>query len=130
MVSLIYCSIPSRLVLADATILSRINEYVVEKGELPLNPFVVFPSDIYDHPKINVQKEQALDYYFRFVDACERLWLFGISDGTLRESSRAKKDGKAIGLHLDFDPEWMKYYPQLKGRYGDHLDDLIKVKYG
>ena len=54
MVSLIYCSIPSRLVLADATILSKINEHVVEKGELPFNPFVVFPPNIYHNPNLNI----------------------------------------------------------------------------
>ena len=130
MVSLIYCSIPSRLVLADATILSKINNYVIDRGELPLNPYMIFPPNIHNHPKINLEKELALNYYSRFVDSCERLWLFGISDGTLRESSRVKKQGKAIGLHLEFDLEWKKYYSQLKGHYSDHLDDLIKVKYG
>ncbi len=66
-----------------------------------------------------------MEYAFRLVGISERLWLFGISDGTLLEVLEAQHLEKPVELHLQFDPEWLKFYQQLGQKYGNPLDELI-----
>src|SRR3989344_1638432 len=56
-------------------------------------------------------------------------WLFGISEGTLEELSRAQSSDKIFRFpFLHFDPEWNEFYQNLASKYGDPLANLFPIQ--
>jgi hypothetical protein len=119
---LIFCSTPSRLGAKQEEIL----DFVTAQGLAPLHPFQAFEFKRYEGGPIG--REKTLEFCYRLIDACDEMWMFGISDGTLAELSHALKTRpQIIHLHLEFDPEWRTYYEQLKPKYGDLLSEIPAI---
>jgi len=103
---LIYAACPSRL--ADSE--SRIMNFVAEHGNACLHPFNAFPYDYFEGGKIG--REKTLEWCCRLIDACDELWLFGISAGTLFEVDYLirRRGPSRIRVYVnEFDSEWDSY---------------------
>lgn len=112
----IFCSTPSRMKHKTKAIM----DFVMAQGHAPFHPFMAFESERFDMGPIG--RENTLEYCCRIIDACDEMWVFGISEGTLIEMQHVSKTRpEAIHLHLEFDPGWQKSYEELKPRYGDLL---------
>ncbi len=120
MSELIYCATPSRLV--DR--IEEIMDYVTERGLAPFHPFQAFPYKRFEGNP-NIGREKAMEFCFRAIEISNKVWIFGISHGTLQESNIAISREKPVELHLQFDPEWRKYYEELGKQYGNPLDYLV-----
>src|SRR3989338_904456 len=108
MLGLIYCATPSRIV----TKIEEIMDYVTEQGLAPFHPFQAFPYKRFEGNP-NIGRQKAMEFCFRAVEISDRVWIFGISHGTLQESKTALAKKKPLELHLQFDPQWRKFYEEL-----------------
>ena len=71
----------------------HISKFVLEKGNVPLNPFMLFEYFLLD----SVDRDLIRDANNTLVLRCDELWVFGpVSDGVLAEIKLAKQNGKAI----------------------------------
>ena len=58
--------------------------FVLSQNYLPVNPFVIFPSDILDSFKLKKFERLALD--MKIMAKCDKLWIFGdITYGVSKE---------------------------------------------
>jgi len=70
-----------------------ISKYVIEKGEVPLNPFMIFEYFMLD----TVDRDDVRNGNNTLVSRCDELWVFGtISNGVLDEINLAQKMKKQI----------------------------------
>ncbi len=120
---LIYCATPSRL--ADKT--SAIMDYVTAQGFGPFHPFQAF--DIARFENGPVGRELTLAFCCRAIEICDEFWLFGISEGTLRELEFANshtRNGMRKPIHflLDFDPDWYLEWEGLRKHF-ENLEALV-----
>jgi hypothetical protein len=71
----------------------HISVFVMEKGCVPLNPFMIFNYFLLDKiPRQIVYQANA-----SLISACDEIWCFGpIADGVLDEIRIAKKVGKKV----------------------------------
>ncbi len=114
---LAYCATPSRL----AHLTDEIIDYVLYRVErLPLHPFPILPRRLYEDGPIG--RERTMKVCLRLVDHCDALLLFGVSEGTMREVTRAIYRGKPIALIDGFDPERETFYEKLKAKFNNPLD--------
>lgn len=98
---LVYCATPSRLShQAEA-----ICEFVDRIGYAPLQPLIALPRKHFEG-NINVGREKTLEHCERLIEICEEFWLFGISEGTVREFLKANDLNKPIRLIKKFDGDW------------------------
>lgn len=68
-------------------------EYVLKKGKLPINPFMVFGYFLNDRVDRNLVRQGNN----QLIQSSDELWVFGpIADGVLFEIALAKKIGKPI----------------------------------
>ena len=128
MSKLIYCATPSRLSKPEN--ITVIKNFVREMGYAPFHPFEAFPLNYFEaNPKIG--RNKSMEWCLRAVGMCDEFWMFGVSDGTLQEASRAILINKPIQLHFQSwhpgDPEWKRFYDDLGPKYGNPLDDLLKA---
>jgi hypothetical protein len=126
MTKLIYCAAPSRL----AEHIKSIMDFVTNKGLAPFHPFQAFPFKRYEgNPRVG--RVKSMEYCLRAVRMADELWMFGVSDGTLKEVKEALKIGKPIQLHFeDWKPgdlEWRKQYKELGPIYNNPIDNLLKI---
>lgn len=100
--------------------------FVVKKGHAPLHPFQAFPYELYEGGRVG--RKKTMKFCRRLIDIADEFWLFGISEGTLEDLLYALKKKKLVKLHLEFDPEWKKYYTRLGRKYKHPLEkrDIIK----
>ena len=118
MVKLIYCAQPGRLPNKKRKVMS----FVSRHGGAPLHPFQAFPFGLYEGGPIG--REKTMKFCRRLISISDEVWLFGVSEGTLEDLNHAVKIKKPIKLHLEFDPEWKRYYNKLKRKYGYPLGKL------
>ena len=70
-----------------------ISKFVLEKGKVPLNPFMVFDYFLLD----SIPRELVIEGNNNLVKRADELWVFGqISNGVLAEILIAKEMGKPI----------------------------------
>lgn len=129
MPELIYCATPARLMQENAGIVYTIMNYVLEQGRAPFHPFQAFPYELFKGNPL-VGREQTLQLCERAIKICDGVWIFGVSDGTLREAQYARKMAKHMELKLQFDRHWEKFYAELRSRHKGVLDDIIAAAYG
>ena len=121
---LTYCALPSRL----RHLTQQTYDFVIAKGHAPLHPFITFPEkDFAD--KSTFGREQSLRFALQLVGASSQLYIFGISEGTIIEANRAYAQSKPIDIFVnEFDSDWKKYYPEMRKRFGDFLDQIFQRK--
>lgn len=121
MSELIYCATPSRLVHR----MSDIMDFVANQGHASLHPFQAFPYERFEgNPRIG--REKSMEWCLRLIDISDEFWMFGVSDGTLKEVVHAIKIEKPIALKFEgFDNEWEKFYKTLGKEYGNPIDYLL-----
>ena len=108
MKELIYCATPSRLNYK----LREIMDFVTIEGNAPFHPFQAFPYERFEGGPIG--RARTMEFCRRAVDISNKVYLFGISEGSLDDTYHGKKIGKPIrNLFEMFDPEWRKYYNSL-----------------
>ncbi|MBS3149465.1 hypothetical protein J4455_02105 [Candidatus Woesearchaeota archaeon] len=102
-------------------------DYVAKEGYAPLHPFLAMPYKYFEGGIVG--RNKTIEYCFRLVDICPHFWLFGISEGTLEELSRAQSSDKIFRFpFLHFDPEWNEFYQNLASKYGDPLANLFPIQ--
>lgn len=70
-----------------------ISKFVLEKGGVPLNPFMVFDYFLLD----SVNRDLVREANNNLVKRCDELWVFGpISNGVLAEIKIVKNNGGSI----------------------------------
>ncbi|HEX7042813.1 MAG TPA: hypothetical protein VF189_06180 [Patescibacteria group bacterium] len=131
---LVYAATPSR----NKEQTQEIMEFISGKDFFPVHPFPTFPYEFYEgNPRLekNNARELALRACFRAIKMCDEVWIFGISDGTLREARYALnlnrnpirkifQKTKKIRLHLEFDEEWKRYAHELTPQHSKTLRRL------
>jgi hypothetical protein len=117
---LIYCATPSRLAVKTGDIMG----FVAEQGHAPLHPFQALPYEMFEgNPKIG--RSKSMEWCLKLMGICDEVWLFGISEGTLKEIAYAAKIHKPLRIELDkFDPEWRKLYRKLGPKQENPLGRL------
>tara|TARA_Y100000034_G_C6815299_1_gene366745 strand:- start:188 stop:565 length:378 start_codon:yes stop_codon:yes gene_type:complete len=71
----------------------HISKFVLERGCVPLNPFMIFEYFMLDTVDRNVVRNANNN----LVKKSDELWVFGpVSDGVLEEIRLAKKEGKNV----------------------------------
>jgi len=71
----------------------RIVKFVLEKGFVPLNPFMLYDYFLAD----SVNHDLVKNANHEIIEKCDELWSFGeIADGVKREIDLAKKLNKPI----------------------------------
>jgi len=71
----------------------HISKFVLEKGYVPLNPFMIFEYFLFD----TVEREKIYKANSALVERADELWVFGeVSDGVLAEIKLAKTQQKPI----------------------------------
>lgn len=74
----------------------HISKYVLEKGKVPLNPFMLFDYFLLD----SVERDFIRDANNSLVLRADQIWVFGpVSNGVLAEILLAKKSNKIIAYH-------------------------------
>jgi len=63
-------------------------------------------------------------WFLRTIEISDEVWLFGISEGTLKESNHAFKVWRTIKTQLQYDPEWKEFYNKL-GKGTKFLNKII-----
>ena len=115
---LVYCATPARLAYKKKEIM----ENVVKQGYAPFHPFQAFPREFFEDGLVG--REKTMEFCRRSIEICDEFWLYGISDGTLNELNYAICLNKPIRLFLEFDPEWKKFYENLKSKYDNPLERI------
>lgn len=120
MSELIYCATPSRLVHR----LNDMIDLVTNQGDGPLHPFLALPYDRYEEGPVG--RAVTMEFCLRLVNICDRFYMFGVSEGTMKEVVHAIGMKKPISLKFDgFDSDWKKFYNILGPKYGNPLDKLL-----
>lgn len=107
----------------------KIMDFVSESGDAPFHPFQAFPYERFEGGRIG--RNKTMEFCIRAVEICDEFYLFGISEGTLYETSHARKIGKPIkSLVKKFDSDWKKYYDMfiLKPDYKQIILDVVGKK--
>ncbi|MBS3056551.1 MAG: hypothetical protein J4473_03905 [Candidatus Aenigmarchaeota archaeon] len=115
MTKLIFCATPSRLENKKESIM----DFVTKQGFGPLHPFQALPLKRFEHGPIG--RKKCMEFCLRLIDAADEFWVFGISKGTMQEIKYAAEKRKIIRLFLEWDPDWKKFYEELKKEYGEVL---------
>lgn len=107
---LVFASTPSRMV--DRT--DEIMQFVSKKGKACLHPFNAMPYEYYEGGELG--RDYTLDVCHRLIAACDELWVFGASDGTMFEieefiknNARRSKPQQFRNYVKEFDPKWHEY---------------------
>lgn len=79
-------------------------DYVESKNNAAFNPFLAFPLERFELGKVGI--EITMEYCKRAVEMCDELWIFGLSEGTMKEMSHAIKIKKPIKTIKEFDENW------------------------
>lgn len=102
-----------------------ISKFVLEKGAVPLNPFMVFDYFLLDV----VDRDVVREANNTIVKRADEMWVFGaVSNGVLAEIQIAKKAGKPVkyfaikkphaivptdAAHVDMEPDVAEFRSQL-----------------
>lgn len=89
---LVYMACPSRM----ASDMDKFQDFVVEQGHAPLNPFQAFPYALFEGGRPG--RERTLGWCCQLVDICDQVWLFGVSAGTLFEVQHLLSRGRVADL--------------------------------
>jgi hypothetical protein len=84
--------------------------FVAGHGHACLHPFNALPYDYFEGSKIGRRK--TLEWCCRLIDACDEVWLFGISAGTLFEVEYLldlESPPRLRTFVRDFDPDGPAY---------------------
>ena len=118
---LIYCATPSRLL--DKT--EEIMDFVTKEGNAPFHPFVAFPFERYENGPIG--REKTMEFCQRAVGICDKVYMFGISEGVLDDAKEGMLLGKPVESYVKiFDADWEKYYDSLVSKEA-YTDILLKT---
>jgi len=109
-----YCAMATRL----RHLREKVKEIARRWGYAPVIPFEI--GALEDFEKGIVGREGALDYML-YINRYPKsdTGVFMISDGAMGEFRDALDSKKEIRVDLSLDPEWEKYYDELKPKYGD-----------
>lgn len=116
---LVYSATPSRM--EDRV--PQIDLCLKAAGHSPFQPLRAFPRALFEEGPTG--REQTMVYCERAIEMCDTFWMFGISDGTLRELVYALKLGKPVRyLFREWDLDWRESYRTLGPAYGNPLGSL------
>ncbi len=120
-----YVMLPTRL----RDLREKASDLVRESGDAPIIPFNIGPyEDLEGNSKIG--RQRTLRLMVGLKNICDADAFCGVSDGTMFELRDTLDRRDELGIERDvrvyygLDPEWEKYYEQLKGKYGDLLARL------
>lgn len=121
---IMYCAMPTRFTkMADwPSMREKIIETAVRWGYAPTIPFDIGEYKYFEGGTIG--RKRTIEYMIHMMRFCDTVGIFGISDGALGELKTGLDEGKEIRVCYGLDPEWEKYYEQLKDKYGDLLQRL------
>ncbi len=96
----------------------KILDFIREEGCTPFDhrrgtPFSDF--------EFGIGREKTLRFMINIMRQCDAAWIFGVSEGCLGELNSAFYNGMEISGFYNFDPEWEKYYGELKQKYADPI---------
>lgn len=111
---IMYCAMATRL----RHLREKVKEIARRWGYAPVIPFDI--GDLEDFEKGVVGREGSLEYML-YINRYPKsdTGIFMISDGAMGEFRDALDSKKEIRVDLSLDPEWEKYYEELKPKYGD-----------
>jgi len=126
MCRLVYCATPSRMTRNK----KKIMDFVTARGCAPFHPFQAFEYKRFEGGPVG--RDKTMEFCCRAIDICDEFWMFGISEGTLKElchvlkQNSVSKNPKPIRLFLnEFDKNWRAEYRKLKVWFGDPLREII-----
>ena len=96
---MVYCAYPTIEQKQNPSLRDKITEFVQAEGYAPVVPFYALPVEFYTEE--NYSYEQLLYYCTRLIDACEELWVFGLSKGVAIEINHALKKNIPIKYRLN-----------------------------
>lgn len=98
---------------------AHISGYILKKGFLPLNPFMIFDYFLTD----TVKRDTVRNANNNLVKIADEIWIFGpISDGVLAEILLAKKSHKKIKYFEIIKSKQIKEIPKTKVAFESGLD--------
>ena len=115
MSELVYCAIPSRL----RHLVTEVNDYVSVRGHGPLNPFQAFEYERFEGGAPG--RVLTLLWTRRLVSIADQVWLFGVSEGALRDACIGILLQKRVLAVRGFDPNWDTYWSALAPSFGTLL---------
>ncbi len=116
---IIYCALPTRLRKRgeEAKVLMR------KKGYAPTVPFDALGyEDSEGNPRIG--RARTLKFDIGILDSCDDMGILGIAEGVMKETRHWLDREGEFRVFVDFDPEWEKYYDNLKDEFGDVLAEI------
>ncbi len=97
----------------------HISKFILEKGNVPLNPFMIFQYFMLDTVDRNIIREGNNT----MVKRADELWVFGpISDGVLDEIKLAKQLNKPIKYFSILDSKEIKEITKHETTFEENLD--------
>lgn len=123
---IMYCAFPTRLRRNDGPerkYTTLVKNRAKSWGYAPCIPFDCGDYDDFEGNPM-VGREVTLEFMLGVMRACHTVGIFGISDGVMGELKNALEIGRDVHVFHGIDPEWEKYYEELKGKYGDLLKEL------
>ncbi len=101
MLKIIYAATPSRMYNHK----DEICNLIILNNCISIHPFLTLPLEI-DYEK-RYNREDIYRACFKLIDCSDELWIFGINNGSLKEYSYAKEQGKSTKSFVKlFDPIW------------------------
>jgi len=99
----------------------HISKYVIEKGKIPLNPFMIFDYFLLD----SVDRDLIREGNNNLVKRSDELWVFGpISNGVLAEIQIAKKNNKLIKYFKIEKPHKIVSIPKKEAEMEEDIKDF------
>lgn len=120
---IVYPIVPSRF---DMETWDIILNFIREKGYVPFDHRRGAPFEDFE---LKLGRKKTLSFLINIMRQCDVVWIFGISEGGMGEFKTALDIRDTNGnieilVSLDFDPEWEKYYNELKRGYGNPIERL------
>lgn len=113
-----YCAMPTRL----RDLREEVKTIARKWGYAPSIPFDI--GEYEDFEGGSIGRKRTIEFMIHVMRFCDTVGIFGISDGVMGEMKSGLDEGKEIRVCYGLDPEWEKYYEQLKDKYGDLLRRL------
>ena len=120
---IIYPIVPSRF---STETWDEILDFLRSKGYIPFDHRRGAPFDDFEK---KLGRERALEFLINIMRQCDATAICGISEGGMNEFKTAlatRRSGKKLEIlgFYNFDPDWEKYYEELKPKYGDLITEL------
>jgi hypothetical protein len=102
----------------------HISRYILQKGFVPLNPFMIFEYFMLD----TVNRNTIRNANNNLVKKADELWVFGqVSDGVLDEIKLAKKLRKPIKYFSIIDSKKIIAIPKNEVKFEEGLENNKKI---